>query len=76
MPVSATSKGKETNPGRAVLDALAAALALDEDAYAHLYALAGHALDAVRRSGARSSLPSVPACACWWRICAPAPPTC
>lgn len=36
-------QGKETNPSSAVLDALAAALALDDDAYDHLYALARHA---------------------------------
>ena len=33
-------QGKETNPGTGVLDALAGALLLDDDAHAHLYALA------------------------------------
>jgi transcriptional regulator with XRE-family HTH domain len=36
-------QGKETNPGTAVLDALARALLLDADAHAHLYALANQA---------------------------------
>lgn len=36
-------QGKETNPGAGVLDALAGALLLDPDAYAHLYALANEA---------------------------------
>lgn len=36
-------QGKETNPSTAILDALAAALLLDPDAHAHLYALADEA---------------------------------
>lgn len=36
-------QGKETNPSSGVLDALAGALLLDQDAHAHLYALANHA---------------------------------
>lgn len=36
-------QGKETNPGTAVLDALAGALLLDPDAHAHLYTLANEA---------------------------------
>jgi len=35
-------QGKETNPSSAVLGALASALRLDDDARAHLYALADH----------------------------------
>jgi transcriptional regulator with XRE-family HTH domain len=35
-------QGKETNPSRAVLAALATALRLDDDARAHLFALADH----------------------------------
>lgn len=42
-------QGRETNPSGGILDALAAALLLDEDARAHLYALANRA--------ARRSLP-------------------
>lgn len=36
-------QGKETNPSGEVLDALAAALRLDTDGVAHLYAIANHA---------------------------------
>ncbi|HVV20571.1 MAG TPA: helix-turn-helix domain-containing protein [Pseudonocardiaceae bacterium] len=36
-------QGRETNPGSGVLDAVAAALLLNEEEHAHLYALARHA---------------------------------
>ena len=48
-------QGKETNPSAAVLDALGAALALDGDAQAHLYALANQA---ARRTGPARARPS------------------
>ncbi|HEX6443881.1 MAG TPA: helix-turn-helix transcriptional regulator [Streptosporangiales bacterium] len=42
-------QGRETNRSSAVLDALAGALLLDDDAHAHLYALADHAAGRVLR---------------------------
>lgn len=48
-------QGKETNPSGEVLDALAAALRLDADGVAHLYAIANHA---ARRSPSPSSVQS------------------
>ncbi|WP_331766614.1 helix-turn-helix domain-containing protein [Embleya sp. NBC_00896] len=40
-------QGRETNPGGAVLDRIAAALRLNDEEHAHLYALANHAAERV-----------------------------
>lgn len=73
-------QGKETGPSGAVLAALAAALHLDQDATAHLYALANHA---ARRTpplpptiGSLNGSPVRPACCCSSRPCDRARPTC
>jgi transcriptional regulator with XRE-family HTH domain len=54
-------QGKETNPSSAVLAALASALRLDDDARAHLFALADHVAHRrpVRRSPERTVTPSM-----------------
>ena len=55
-------QGRETNPSGAVLDALATALVLDDDARAHLYALANQTArrtPAVRRSVSRTVRPGL-----------------
>jgi transcriptional regulator with XRE-family HTH domain len=55
-------QGKETNPSAEVLDALAAALRLDEDSHAHLYAVANQAARRTRparRTQSRSVRPSL-----------------
>ncbi|WP_424641434.1 helix-turn-helix domain-containing protein [Embleya sp. AB8] len=44
-------QGRENNPGGAVLDGLAAALRLNEEEHAHLYALANHAAERVPAGG-------------------------
>ncbi|MEV0562379.1 helix-turn-helix transcriptional regulator [Dactylosporangium sp. NPDC050588] len=46
-------RGRDTNPGRSVLDALASVLRLDDDERAHLHRLAGPAADA-KESGKES----------------------
>ncbi|TDD71421.1 helix-turn-helix domain-containing protein [Actinomadura rubrisoli] len=55
-------QGRETNPSSAVLDALAAALRLDDEEHAHLYALASHAARRAypgRRTADRTVRPAV-----------------
>jgi transcriptional regulator with XRE-family HTH domain len=55
-------QGKETNPSASVLDALAGALLLDDDAHAHLYAIANQAAGRTlpaRRLAGRSVRPAI-----------------
>lgn len=55
-------QGKETNPSVSVLDALAGALLLDDDAHAHLYAIANQAAGRTlpaRRLAGRSVRPAI-----------------